>query len=81
MSSGFRMSAKGNAPAPRARAGDFAANSRLLILSVFAVVIGLTSTAGAILLLGAIRLFTNIFYDASALLPSRLAALGRHCQS
>ncbi|MBS0388999.1 MAG: chloride channel protein [Proteobacteria bacterium] len=44
------------------RAGDFAPNPRLIRLAAFAIVIGAISTAGAIVLLDAIRLFTNLFY-------------------
>jgi len=44
------------------RGGDFARHHRLVRLSAFALVIGVISTAGAILLLGAIRLFTNVFF-------------------
>jgi hypothetical protein len=41
---------------------DFARNSRLILLSAFALLIGGLSTLGAMLLLAAIRLFTNLFY-------------------
>src|SRR5579872_4750572 len=44
------------------RHGDFSTNSRLVLLSAFALVIGLTSTAGAALLLSGIRFFTNLFF-------------------
>jgi len=44
------------------RGGDFAANNRLLLLSAFAVVIGGLSTLSAMVLLAAIRFFTNLFY-------------------
>jgi chloride channel protein, CIC family len=49
-------------PAGIARAGDFAPNTRLVMLSAFALVIGVLSTAGAMLLLTAIRFFTNLFF-------------------
>ncbi|MBS0457227.1 MAG: chloride channel protein [Proteobacteria bacterium] len=41
---------------------DFASSDRLLLLSVFAVVIGGLSTLGAWLLLGMIHFFTNLFF-------------------
>ena len=44
------------------RGGDFAANNRLVLLSAFAVVIGGLSTLSAMVLLAAIRFFTNLFY-------------------
>ncbi len=44
------------------RAGDFAPNTRLILLSAFAIVIGVLSTLGAVLLLAAIRFFTNLFF-------------------
>lgn len=47
------------------RGGDFAANNRLLLLSGFAVAIGGLSTLSAMLLLAAIRFFTNLFYFQS----------------
>lgn len=45
-----------------AQRGDFARDARLVRLSAFALVIGVMSTIGAIVLLNAIRLFTNIFF-------------------
>jgi len=44
------------------RGGDFVANNRLLLLSGFAIVIGGLSTLSAMVLLAAIRFFTNLFY-------------------
>ena len=44
------------------RGGDFTTNSRLVLLSGFAVVIGGLSTLSAMVLLAAIRFFTNLFY-------------------
>jgi H+/Cl- antiporter ClcA/predicted transcriptional regulator len=44
------------------RGGDFAANNRLLLLSGFAIAIGGLSTLSAMVLLAAIRFFTNLFY-------------------
>ncbi|HEY1725471.1 MAG TPA: chloride channel protein [Steroidobacteraceae bacterium] len=55
------MSAE-RAPTPLVRSGDFAPDSRLVMLSGFALVIGCISTLGAMLLLDTIRLFTNLFY-------------------
>ena len=42
--------------------GDFAPNARLILLSGFAIAIGVMSTVGAVLLLAAIRFFTNLFF-------------------
>ena len=50
---------------PPHRGGDFAPNTRLLRLSLFAVAIGGLSTVSARVLLAAIRLFTNLFYFGS----------------
>ena len=44
---------------------DFSGSNRLLLLSVFAVVIGGLSTLGAWLLLAMIRFFTNLFFYQS----------------
>jgi H+/Cl- antiporter ClcA len=44
---------------------DFAINQRLVLLSVFAVFIGVISSAAAWVLLAAIRLFTNLFFYQS----------------
>ncbi len=41
---------------------DFSINQRLVLLSVFALVIGAISTVGAWFLLAAIRFFTNLFF-------------------
>ena len=41
---------------------DFSINQRLVLLSVFALVIGAISSAGAWFLLAAIRFFTNLFF-------------------
>src|SRR5579872_2899730 len=51
--------------------GDFARNTRLIRLSVFAAFIGVISSLTAILLLGAIRFFTNVFFFQSASLAQR----------
>jgi H+/Cl- antiporter ClcA len=56
------------------RGGDFARHHRLVRLSAFALVIGVISTAGAILLLGAIRLFTNVFFFQTISLAQRSPA-------
>ena len=55
------MSAKGNS-ATVSRGSDFATDSRLLMLSAFALLIGVLSTLGAAVLLAAIRFFTNVFF-------------------
>jgi chloride channel protein, CIC family len=57
-----------------APAGDFAPNTRLLLLSAFALAIGVIGTAGAVLLLGAIRLFTNLFFFHTLSLAARSPA-------
>jgi chloride channel protein, CIC family len=56
------------------RGGDFARHHRLVRLSAFALVIGVISTGGAILLLGAIRLFTNVFFFQTISLAQRSPA-------
>ena len=54
--------------------GDFARHHRLIRLSAFALVIGVMSTGGAILLLGAIRFFTNLFFFQTISLAQRSPA-------
>ena len=54
--------------------GDFARHHRLIRLSAFALVIGVMSTGGAILLLGAIRFFTNLFFFQTLSLAQRSPA-------
>jgi H+/Cl- antiporter ClcA/CBS domain-containing protein len=61
-------------PARTVHAGDFASNAPLLRLSAFAVAIGGLSTLGAHVLLGAISLFTNLFYFGSLSFVSRSPA-------
>src|SRR5579872_1678445 len=56
------------------RGGDFAPNTRLILLSAFAIVIGALSTAGAMLLLTLIRLFTNLFFFQALSLAARSPA-------
>jgi chloride channel protein, CIC family len=56
------------------RGADFARNHRLIRLSAFALLIGVISTGGAILLLGAIRLFTNAFFFQTLSLAQRSPA-------
>jgi chloride channel protein, CIC family len=56
------MSNEPAAAATAARGGDFAVHHRLVMLSAFALAIGVISTAGAAFLLAAIRLFTNLFF-------------------
>ncbi|MGH8232225.1 MAG: chloride channel protein, partial [Steroidobacteraceae bacterium] len=67
------MSVERSSSAP-ARAGDFAPDSRLVMLSGFALVIGCISTLGAMLLLDTIRLFTNLFYFHTVSLAFRSPA-------
>jgi chloride channel protein, CIC family len=59
------------------RGGDFAANNRLLLLSGFAIAIGGLSTLSAMLLLAAIRFFTNLFYFQSVSLAATSPADNR----
>jgi H+/Cl- antiporter ClcA/predicted transcriptional regulator len=54
--------------------GDFSINQRLVLLSAFALVIGVISTAGAWFLLAAIRFFTNLFFYHSFSLADRSPA-------
>ncbi len=53
---------------------DFAFDQRLIRLSLFALVIGVLSTASAWLLLAAIRLFTNLFFFQTLSLADRSPA-------
>ncbi|HEX4378300.1 MAG TPA: chloride channel protein [Steroidobacteraceae bacterium] len=68
------MSSEHLAPLSIRQAGDFAPNAPLLRMSLFAVAIGGISTLGADLLLGLIRLFTNLFYYGSASLANNSPA-------
>lgn len=61
-------------PGHRFSGSDFHADPRLGILSCFALLIGLLSTVGAMVLLGAIRLFTNLFFFQSWSLAPRSPA-------
>ena len=65
------MSAEAGAAA---RAGDFAANTGLVRLSGLALLIGALSSLCAAILLGAIRLFTNLFYFQSVSLAANSPA-------
>jgi len=56
------------------RGGDFAPNTRLILLSTFAIAIGAISTAGAMFLLSAIRFFTNLFFFQTFSLVARSPA-------
>ena len=56
------------------RGGDFAPNTRLILLSAFAIVIGALSTGGAMLLLTLIRLFTNLFFFQTLSIAARSPA-------
>jgi CIC family chloride channel protein len=53
---------------------DFSGNDRLLVLSAFALAIGALSTAGAWVLLAAIRGFTNLFFFGTLSLAARSPA-------
>ena len=61
-------------PHGRTRPGDFTPNTRLVMLSGFALVIGVMSTAGAMLLLATIRFFTNLFFFHTLSLAQRSPA-------
>jgi chloride channel protein, CIC family len=54
--------------------GDFAPNARLILLSGFAMLIGVLSSAGAALLLAAIRFFTNLFFFHTLSIAARSPA-------
>jgi H+/Cl- antiporter ClcA len=56
------------------RGSDFSPNVRLVTLSVFAVAIGVVSTAGAMVLLAAIHFFSNLFFFQAASLAARSPA-------
>jgi len=68
------MSAEQPDPGPAAQAGDFSTHSRLVLLSGFALVIGVISTLGAMVLLAAIRFFTNLFFFQTFSLANRSPA-------
>jgi H+/Cl- antiporter ClcA len=68
------MSDKHESSSGAALGGDFARDSRLIRLSVFAAFIGELSSVTAIVLLGAIRFFTNIFFFQSVSLVQRSPA-------
>ena len=53
---------------------DFSINQRLVLLSAFALVIGVISSAGAWFLLAAIRFFTNLFFYQTLSLVDRSPA-------
>jgi len=56
---------------------DFSANNRLLLLSVFALAIGVISSIGAWALLATIRFFTNLFFYQTISLVARSPADNR----
>jgi H+/Cl- antiporter ClcA len=56
---------------------DFSNHHRLVLLSLFAVVIGAMSSLGAYVLLGAIRFFTNVFFFQAFSLAA-LSPAGHH---
>ena len=53
---------------------DFSGNDRLLLLSIFSLVIGVVSSIGAWALLAAIRFFTNLFFFQTLSLAARSPA-------
>jgi H+/Cl- antiporter ClcA/CBS domain-containing protein len=53
---------------------DFSGDSRLVLLSAFALAIGVISSVGAWALLGAIRFFTNLFFYQTFSLAARSPA-------
>jgi len=53
---------------------DFSSNDRLLLLSLFALAIGVISSVGAWALLAAIRFFTNLFFFQTLSLAARSPA-------
>ncbi len=57
---------------------DFQAGQPLVVLSLFAVAIGCLSSLGAILLLGAIRLVTNLFFRGTWSLAAGSPAASAH---
>ncbi len=60
-----------SAASPAARGSDFERHNRLVLLSGFALAIGALSTVGAMVLLAAIRFFTNLFFLQSFSLAAR----------
>ncbi len=74
MSFGWLMSINGADIRSAASGSDFARNSRLILLSGLALLIGGLSTLGAMVLLGAIRFFTNLFYFQTLSLAARSPA-------
>jgi H+/Cl- antiporter ClcA/CBS domain-containing protein len=68
------MRSESSAPSAKRHLGDFAPNAPLFRLSLFAIVIGGLSTLGAIVLLDAIRLFTNLFYFGALSFADRTPA-------
>src|SRR6202789_3308150 len=71
---GWPMSVRETSANGASHGGDFARHHRLIRLSAFALVIGVMSTGGAILLLGAIRFFTNLFFFQTISLAQRSPA-------
>ena len=56
------------------RGSDFSRNARLVRLSIFAFGIGIVSSIGAVVLLGTIRFFTNLFFFQTLSLADRSPA-------
>ncbi len=59
---------------PAARGSDFDARHRLIVLSAFALGIGVVGSFGAMILLTAIRLFNNLFFFQTLSLAARSPA-------
>ncbi len=74
---GSPVSVEGTRAEVTARGSDFAADTRMLVLSAVALIIGGVSSLGAAALLGAIRLFTNLFFFQSISLAARPPADNR----
>ncbi|MDR3454850.1 MAG: chloride channel protein [Rhodoferax sp.] len=60
--------------ASTAHKGDFSSKDRLILLSIFGIVIGAISTLGAYVLFAAIRFFTNLFFYQTFSLAARSPA-------
>src|SRR5665213_978796 len=68
------MTSNTHQSAPSAHKGDFSSKDRLILLSLFGIVIGAVSTLGAYVLFGAIRFFTNLFFYQTLSLAARSPA-------
>lgn len=68
------MTSNAHPTASSAHKGDFSAKDRLVLLSLFGIVIGAISTLGAYVLFAAIRFFTNLFFYQTLSLAARAPA-------